>query len=615
MTEGAYVAYGGVKVLAWVPEGYYQWSVRRNTRLVPLLWESTRGESTPMPAARSRVGCYTNGEDGHTRRGSPMTRLPNLLALALSLALSASMAVGAAGTERDIVLLLDNSGSMKKNDPQFLTRRAVREFLSSLDPRTRVAMVIFDEKVQLAAPLTPVTKDTKDGLLAKLDLINYRGKFTNSPAGMERAIYEIKNHGRKDAEKIILFMTDGIVDTGHRARDRELAKWMREALADEAASAGIQIFGIAFTEAADFQLMQTLSYRTGGSYFRAMAAEDIGGAFERIHESLQRPPAPTEPSVLPSPSKELSTPPQGISAPEPAVSTGTAPVIRAPRPPPEPASPEVTPARTVPTREETEPPAQPPPLQTAQPALVEPFTPPPLGSAGTPSAPGWQAAIEGWAQDPTLLLTAAGGFLALVTLSVALAVRRRKVASVPTLAAQAESARTTGRYPPPFCLLKDISGVTGRESHDITGRLTRISRVPAQDSPNVRTLVIKDDYISREHALIEYRDYGYWIADRGSINGTFVNDERITGERLLKHGDRLRFHTYEFAIVLPEMEEQGQTMLAPIPNKEDETLVVGDDQTVIVGREATGEPRSEGPATEPTLRHDDGESKARPRST
>jgi pSer/pThr/pTyr-binding forkhead associated (FHA) protein len=95
--------------------------------------------------------------------------------------------------------------------------------------------------------------------------------------------------------------------------------------------------------------------------------------------------------------------------------------------------------------------------------------------------------------------------------------------------------------------------------------------------------VIKDDYISREHAVIEYRDYGYWIRDRGSVNGSFVNDERVASERLLKHGDRLRFHTYEFEVILPEMEGEAKTQQAQIPSAEDRTVLASEEETALIG--------------------------------
>ena len=58
---------------------------------------------------------------------------------------------------KDVVMVLDNSGSMKKNDPEFLATKAVSEFISSLDNQTRIAVVIFDQSVSLAVPLTDLT--------------------------------------------------------------------------------------------------------------------------------------------------------------------------------------------------------------------------------------------------------------------------------------------------------------------------------------------------------------------------------------------------------------------------------------------------------------------------
>ena len=47
--------------------------------------------------------------------------------------------LGAAAPGLDLLLVLDNSGSMKQNDPQFLTRSVVAEFVNSkkLPPDTR----------------------------------------------------------------------------------------------------------------------------------------------------------------------------------------------------------------------------------------------------------------------------------------------------------------------------------------------------------------------------------------------------------------------------------------------------------------------------------------------
>ena len=48
-----------------------------------------------------------------------------------------------------------------------------------------------------------------------------------------------------------------------------------------------------------------------------------------------------------------------------------------------------------------------------------------------------------------------------------------------------------------------------------------------------------DEFASSEHARIEPRQDGVWVEDLGSTNGTFLNGERITAERLRK-GDVVR---------------------------------------------------------------------------
>ncbi|MCW8963963.1 MAG: VWA domain-containing protein, partial [Gammaproteobacteria bacterium] len=198
-------------------------------------------------------------------------------------AISASTAVPS-----DIVLLLDNSGSMKVNDPKFLTAKAVTQFINQLDHDTRLGIVIFDQKVTLAHPLTQVTDESRTAMLNSLKQINYRGLHTNSPDGLERAIYELKLHAREDTERFIVFLTDGIVDTGDKQKDITKVDWMRKELAADASGHDIKIFGIAFTDGADFQLIQSLAQQTNAEYFRAFTADKIADVFVQIQDRITR---------------------------------------------------------------------------------------------------------------------------------------------------------------------------------------------------------------------------------------------------------------------------------------------------------------------------------------
>ena len=217
---------------------------------------------------------------------------------------------------RDIMLVLDNSGSMKQNDPDFLVSKAVNIFIRQQGPNIRVGAVLFDQRVRMPLALAAWPDAGDGGYLPGLD---YRGYFTDSPAGMERAIYELKNNGRHWAGKQIIFMTDGIVDTGDTGRDIEKTAWLREELAPDAAEHGIRIFGIVFTEAADFQLIQSITRQTGGEYYRAPTAAMLEQVFDRLNRKLAEP-APESvpaPESTPAPVVEAEAPRPVPPAPAP----------------------------------------------------------------------------------------------------------------------------------------------------------------------------------------------------------------------------------------------------------------------------------------------------------
>ncbi len=408
---------------------------------------------------------------------------------------------------KDVVLVLDNSGSMKQNDPQFLTKFAVTEFINNLDETTRAAIVIFDQDVRMAVPLTEITSTSRQVLLDSLSQINYKGLFTNSPAAIESAIYDLKNNGREKARKVIVFMTDGIVDTGNAARDLEKTKWLKEDLAADAAEAGIKIFGVAFTENADFELIQSLAQNTDGEYYRALLAADLQNVFSKLNTLINEPDAP-----------------EVILQPEPRIIEK---IVERPAPP------------------------------APEPIIIE-----------VPVAKS-QAADESEQKRSILILIALAVLILAVIAMVLMLLRGSKSKSRDEETAQE-------------AYLNDIHSVTNTAAFALGNKPTMLGRVAGKDTDYLNYFVIPETTIGRRHALIEYKDFSYWIIDQGSINGTFVNDRAVTSEVRLKHGDMIRLHKIEFEFVMPEMADTGMTVISNtviankgVPADSESTLLPG----------------------------------------
>jgi pSer/pThr/pTyr-binding forkhead associated (FHA) protein len=207
----------------------------------------------------------------------------------------------------DVVLALDNSGSMKKNDPDNLMRPAVLTFAARLPQDTRLGIVVFDTVSRLTLGLSPVSEA---GFTEKtqhaLEQVDYRGQWTDIPGAVERSLYELREHGRPASRRVVVLFTDGFVDLGDPARNRSRGDWLRSDLISEAKRESAMIFGIAFTEGADFELIQSVSQQTGGAHFRILSASEMAAVFGSVTDRIRQLRAEqAAPQPIPSPGRPM----------------------------------------------------------------------------------------------------------------------------------------------------------------------------------------------------------------------------------------------------------------------------------------------------------------------
>ena len=76
-------------------------------------------------------------------------------------------------------------------------------------------------------------------------------------------------------------------------------------------------------------------------------------------------------------------------------------------------------------------------------------------------------------------------------------------------------------------------------------------------------ITVPDQHVSRQHAVITFRDGGFVITDLGSANGTFVNDRRIDESCPLVSGDVIRLYlptlSFSASVSPQEFEQASQT--------------------------------------------------------
>lgn len=190
----------------------------------------------------------------------------------------------------------------------------VSGFAGRLADDARLALVVFDQKADLALGLTRADRAAfAEGVNRALERVIYRGQLTDTAAGFERGVYELRQQGREEAAKVIVLLTDSLVDVGAPAKNLERQRWLQDALARQADRLDIQAFGIALTLAADSQLMQSLAEGTDGDYYQLQSAVDIGRTFDQIFDEIReltKPPEP-EPAVAEVTPAEA---PRGVTA-------------------------------------------------------------------------------------------------------------------------------------------------------------------------------------------------------------------------------------------------------------------------------------------------------------
>jgi pSer/pThr/pTyr-binding forkhead associated (FHA) protein len=97
----------------------------------------------------------------------------------------------------------------------------------------------------------------------------------------------------------------------------------------------------------------------------------------------------------------------------------------------------------------------------------------------------------------------------------------------------------------------EVSKPSGRELVPLAGQRVTLGKASTNDVP-----LEHDETVSRLHAVLENLGFAWSIRDLGSRNGTFLNGEKITAERVMRSGDELRVG--KSRLIFWEVRESGE---------------------------------------------------------
>ncbi|MDA1053481.1 MAG: VWA domain-containing protein [Planctomycetota bacterium] len=177
---------------------------------------------------------------------------------------------------RDIMLVLDYSGSMRVHNKIGALKDAVAAFIAVLQQsqsNDRVGFSVYSTEGRLAKSLTFDLPD----LLRDVRSRSADG-WTNMGQGMEKGRIELTNNARAGTKKLMVVMTDGMAN---RPTNRDPFQYVRDE-ADAAAAAGIPIVAISFSADSDQTIMQHIADTTQGVHYH------VAGSVSQQEVELKR---------------------------------------------------------------------------------------------------------------------------------------------------------------------------------------------------------------------------------------------------------------------------------------------------------------------------------------
>lgn len=184
---------------------------------------------------------------------------------------------GGAKPIKNVVMVIDDSGSMMQSDPNNSRYTAAQALVRSMDKDNHVAVLTFSDDARVAQPLTSLAKpaDVEQVSSAIANLQTTEGG-TNISGALSEAMNVMNSEEAAGRGAMVILLSDGFSEFD---TSRELQEYL---------DLGIKVntVGLGLEDPSGSYLLQDIATTTGGQYYDVTDANLLGDVFQQIYERL-----------------------------------------------------------------------------------------------------------------------------------------------------------------------------------------------------------------------------------------------------------------------------------------------------------------------------------------
>ncbi len=194
----------------------------------------------------------------------------------------------------EVKVLIDVSGSMKKNDPKNFRSPALRLLVGLLPADSEAGVWNFGTQIKEIVKTAKTDEDWKTAARNASKIIHSRDLFTNIGTALTTATdnwskqvteNQTKQNSTENFSRNLIILTDGMVDiSADEAKNKQERERILNNLLPKIKALNTQIHTIALSENADLEFLKKLSTETDGVFVQSNKADELERIFLHLFE-------------------------------------------------------------------------------------------------------------------------------------------------------------------------------------------------------------------------------------------------------------------------------------------------------------------------------------------